>query len=96
MRAAGEMPEWPNGTDSKSVVPSRVPRVQIPISPPLLKKPCNSMSYGAFSFLFLLLLSTTPPLGGSHLFASSRYTVCLYSIGGEGLSCRALTISNFS
>lgn len=34
MRAAGEMPEWPNGTDSKSVVPSRVPRVQIPISPP--------------------------------------------------------------
>ena len=35
MRAAGEMPEWPNGTDSKSVVPSRVPRVQIPISPPL-------------------------------------------------------------
>jgi sRNA-binding carbon storage regulator CsrA len=52
MRAAGEMPEWPNGTDSKSVEQATVPRVRIPISPPLLKKPCNSMSYGAFSFLF--------------------------------------------
>ena len=36
MRAVGEMPEWPNGTDSKSVVLATVPRVQIPISPPLL------------------------------------------------------------
>jgi hypothetical protein len=36
MRAVGEMPEWPNGTDSKSVVPSPVPRVRIPISPPYL------------------------------------------------------------
>ena len=34
MRATGEMPEWPNGTDSKSVVLATVPRVQIPISPP--------------------------------------------------------------
>ena len=38
MRAVGEMPEWPNGTDSKSVVPSPVPRVRIPISPPLHRK----------------------------------------------------------
>lgn len=60
MRAVGEMPEWPNGTDSKSVVPSPVPRVRIPISPPLFKKPCNSMSYGAFCFPILLLVSTTP------------------------------------
>lgn len=59
MRAAGEMPEWPNGTDSKSVVLATVPRVQIPISPPLFKKPCNSMSYGAFSFLAVLLICTT-------------------------------------
>ena len=36
MRAVGEMPEWPNGTDSKSVVLATVPRVRIPISPPYL------------------------------------------------------------
>ena len=30
------MPEWPNGTDSKSVVPETVPGVQIPPSPPSL------------------------------------------------------------
>lgn len=45
MRAVGEMPEWPNGTDSKSVVPSPVPRVRIPISPPLQKNLCKSISY---------------------------------------------------
>ncbi len=31
----GEVPEWSNGADSKSVVPARVPRVRIPVSPPL-------------------------------------------------------------
>ena len=41
MRAVGEMPEWPNGTDSKSVVPSPVPRVRIPISPPSFKTLIN-------------------------------------------------------
>ena len=43
------MPEWSNGTDSKSVESARVPRVQIPISPPnsTLKAPF----YGAFAFL---------------------------------------------
>ncbi len=30
----GEMPEWSNGADSKSVVPFEVPRVRIPLSPP--------------------------------------------------------------
>lgn len=50
MRAVGEMPEWPNGTDSKSVVPSPVPRVRIPISPPLLKqdKAPVIIDYGGF------------------------------------------------
>ena len=54
MRATGEMPEWPNGTDSKSVVLATVPRVQIPISPPLLcmTKPLKWLNIsGAFSFL---------------------------------------------
>ena len=45
MRAVGEMPEWPNGTDSKSVVLATVPRVRIPISPPYLEKPYKSMIY---------------------------------------------------
>ena len=31
----GEVAEWPNVTDSKSVVPERVPGVRIPPSPPL-------------------------------------------------------------
>ena len=48
MRAVGEMPEWPNGTDSKSVVLATVPRVRIPISPPLLKSPYNSIGYKGF------------------------------------------------
>ena len=30
----GEVPEWSNGADSKSVVPFEVPRVRIPPSPP--------------------------------------------------------------
>jgi hypothetical protein len=45
IRAVGEMPEWPNGTDSKSVVLATVPRVRIPISPPLQKNLCKSMIY---------------------------------------------------
>jgi hypothetical protein len=54
MRAVGEMPEWPNGTDSKSVVLATVPRVQIPISPPSHIKPRKSLIYGAFSFPLVL------------------------------------------
>ena len=30
----GEMPEWPNGIDSKSIVAAMPPRVRIPVSPP--------------------------------------------------------------
>ena len=33
--APGEVPEWPNGADSKSVVPSGGPGVRIPPSPPI-------------------------------------------------------------
>lgn len=52
MRAAGEMPEWPNGTDSKSVEQATVPRVQIPISPPLIQdKPLKFLEFrGLFRF----------------------------------------------
>ena len=44
----GKMPEWSNGTDSKSVVSAMAPRVQIPIFPPFIEEPRNSSSYGAF------------------------------------------------
>jgi hypothetical protein len=52
MRAAGKMPEWPNGTDSKSVELATVPRVQIPIFPPLFKeKPLKFLEFqGLFGF----------------------------------------------
>ena len=30
----GEVPEWSNGAVSKTVEPSRAPRVRIPVSPP--------------------------------------------------------------
>ncbi len=40
------MPEWPNGTDSKSVVSAMVPRVQIPIFPPYHKpKPLKLLEF---------------------------------------------------
>ena len=59
MRAVGEMPEWPNGTDSKSVVLVTVPRVQIPISPPLLTE--KAPFYGAFSYLPFSIPPFIPP-----------------------------------
>ncbi len=34
----GEMPERPKGVDSKSTVPTLVPGVRIPLSPPHLPK----------------------------------------------------------
>lgn len=52
------MPEWSNGTDSKSVVSAMAPRVQIPIFPPYIEKPRKSMVYGAFSFPVLPSIST--------------------------------------
>ena len=60
MRAVGEMPEWPNGTDSKSVVPSPVPRVRIPISPPYLY--LKAPFYGAFLLSVVSVPPFVPPL----------------------------------
>lgn len=56
MRGIGEMPEWSNGTDSKSVVLATVPRVQIPISPPYKMKPRRLTSAGLFRFYIVLLI----------------------------------------
>lgn len=58
MRGIGEMPEWSNGTDSKSVVLATVPRVQIPISPPYIENPCNLVSCRGFFFSFCIILPT--------------------------------------
>lgn len=58
-RRRGKMPEWPNGTDSKSVVYASAPRVRIPIFPPysILIKPLNIFKIsGAFSFQRLRLV----------------------------------------
>lgn len=42
----GKMPEWSNGTDSKSVVSAMAPRVQIPIFPPYSKpKPLKLIEF---------------------------------------------------
>lgn len=59
MRGIGEMPEWSNGTDSKSVVLATVPRVQIPISPPYIENPRRLRSAGVFRFWIVLLDCTT-------------------------------------
>ena len=70
MRAVGEMPEWPNGTDSKSVVLATVPRVRIPISPPLLNKmkPLKwSNISGAFSLCLGIAGKPAPTVGASVL-----------------------------
>ena len=52
-RGRGEVPEWSIGTVSKTVVPSRVPWVRIPPSPPLsCSEPEMRLPLGAIFFLF--------------------------------------------
>lgn len=47
------MPEWSNGAVSKTVEPSRVPRVRIPVSPPLaLAKRFSPSGYGRIFSLY--------------------------------------------
>ena len=82
------MPEWPNGTDSKSVVLATVPRVRIPISPPYIEKPRNSMSYGAFCFSILLLISTTHP--PPFIFPVGTFLSVLSIVRAESLRDRNL------
>lgn len=48
-KSRGKMPERSNGTVSKTVVPLRVPRVRIPVSPPMNR--CSFRSYGDFLFV---------------------------------------------
>ena len=44
----GELPEWLNGTVSKTVVSLRVPRVRIPDSPPVYLPPLELMPLWMF------------------------------------------------
>ena len=46
--ACGEVPEWSNGAVSKTVVGASLPRVRIPVSPPLMN----------FKYMFLLYKAT--------------------------------------
>ena len=59
--SCGEVPEWLNGTVSKTVVLARVPWVRIPPSPPLsCSEPEMRLPLGAFFFLFQRRLAETP------------------------------------
>ena len=48
----GKMPEWPNGTVSKTVVRVTVPRVRIPLFPQEEKQKKECKSFNLHSFLF--------------------------------------------
>ncbi len=50
------MPEWSNGADSKSVEPFGVPRVRIPISPPLKGPDRNNFTFSGDTQLWTALL----------------------------------------
>ena len=57
----GEVPEWLNGAVSKTVVRVTVPRVRIPLSPPLAhREPDMKLPLGAFFFLFQRRLAEAP------------------------------------
>jgi hypothetical protein len=50
----GEMPEWSIGAVSKTVVPSRVPRVRIPVSPPIRNaKKSKPLKINTFQWFFV-------------------------------------------
>src|SRR5690606_32246763 len=88
-RRPGELPEWSNGTDSKSVVPARVPRVRIPGSPPdEAIRPCY---YRAF----LCLLFSVDTLVDTFVCCypmSSSAIACLISPLGLALSVLSLDV----
>ena len=69
----GEVPEWSNGTDSKSVVPARVPRVRIPVSLPLV----------LFIWLFLLSKKRNYILRSQIYSHSLRWFECRQARGFE-------------
>lgn len=77
MRAVGEMPEWPNGTDSKSVVPSPVPRVRIPISPPYLYE--KALIIQGFFVSVFLKKSRPITLDGAVFFDQGLMSVAAYA-----------------
>ena len=54
----GKMPEWPNGTVSKTVVRVTVPRVRIPLFPLEEKQKKECKSFNLHSFLFQIDIST--------------------------------------
>ena len=70
MRAAGEMPEWPNGIDSKSIVAAMPPRVRIPVSPPIIK------GVSLIHLLFLQDRDTNQRFGGGGAELQTSWLVC--------------------
>src|SRR6185503_12622056 len=45
----GEVPEWPNGLDSKSSVRAIVPWVRIPPSPPNIQRSCPGVAFTGYT-----------------------------------------------
>ena len=50
--ACGEVPEWSNGAVSKTVVGASLPRVRIPVSPPL-----DAIKYLMYNNNYYLIIS---------------------------------------
>ena len=92
MRPVGEMPEWPNGTDSKSVVLATVPRVRIPISPPLLNK-TKPLKWSSISGAFSLcpgIAGKPAPTVGASVLAVPEPSPWPLSVGASLLAMAAL------
>ena len=78
----GEVPEWSNGTDSKSVVPARVPRVRIPVSlPNTLYKYLNLL------YKFTSYNLTPPYLPPSESRNSLEFSYCWLKAFTENVKC---------
>ncbi len=81
--AHGEVPEWPIGAVSKTVVPSRVPWVRIPPSPPTRNRTANA-GRGRFQAAGGGKRSETHRLAGNLITSSRRTEQFVEKIAGAG------------
>ena len=69
------MPEWSNGSVSKTDVLATVPRVRIPVSPPLIIYQSKGIAMKIFSVFILSILAISLCLGVSRLTLKNGQTV---------------------
>ncbi len=100
MSARGEMPEWPNGIDSKSIVAAMPPRVRIPVSPPHI--PLKPAPVAGLSFLVCAGPYFSPYFGaceGSHRVAireaSANVTAFFSFLGLTRLGVLAVVVRSW-